>query len=87
MAFYKLYPRDWNDESWRGETRSVLIVRAESETEARATASVWDRPSDHAEQARWSQRWISPDVTRCRELAVDGEPEVLLAGRRRRPES
>ena len=42
MAFYKLYPRDWNDESWRGETRSVLIVRAGSEMEARATASAWD---------------------------------------------
>lgn len=85
MAFYKLYPRDWNDESWRGETRSVLIVRAGSEIEARATASAWDMPSDHAEQARWSQRWTSPEVTRCRELAGDGEPEVLLAGRRRRP--
>ena len=81
MAFYKLYPRDWNDEMWQGETRSVLIVRAGSETEARAVASAWDRPSDHAEQVRWSRRWASPEVTRCMDLGVDGEPEVLLAGR------
>ncbi|MGK9169459.1 hypothetical protein KXR53_24300 [Inquilinus limosus] len=87
MAFYKLYPRDWNDESWRGETRSVLIVRAGSEAEARATASAWDRTSDHAEQARWSRRWASSDVTRCMELAAEGEPEVLLAGRGRAPGS
>ncbi|KGM30825.1 hypothetical protein [Inquilinus limosus] len=83
MAFYKLYPRDWNDEIWRGEPRSVLIVRAGSEAEARTLAGTWDRPSDHAEQAGWARRWTSPDITRCLELDADGRPEVLLAGRRR----
>lgn len=83
MAFYKLYPCDWNDDIWRGESRSVLIVRAGNETEARTLAGRWDRTSDDAEQAQWARRWTSPDVTRCLELAGDGQPEVFLAGRRR----
>ena len=85
MAFYKLYPCDWDDESWRGESRSVLIVRAEDEMTARAAASAWDMPSDHAEQAEWSRRWTSPDVTHCVKLAADGSAKVLLAGRQRDP--
>lgn len=85
MAFYKLYPRDWTDRGWRGQARSVLIVRADDEDEARATASAWDTAPDHDDQERWSRRWASPDVTRCVRLASEGESKVFLAGRRRDP--
>lgn len=49
-----------------------MVVRAESEDDARAIAQRTEGQSDRGE-------WLDPAESNCVELTVDGEPGVIIA--------
>ena len=72
MKLWKLEPlSDWKP--WY-DTMAGIVVRADTEEDARAIAQEYSGD----ENRQYPRPWLDSEVTSCVELTVEGEAEMIL---------